>query len=57
MSEALEIKVGEKTFPVAKFLSYGNDKKFFAIVGNDLYYNTPGGYELLQKDFSKEEIN
>jgi len=43
-----------------KFISYGFDKKYFAIIGKDLYHKAGDGtpeYRLLRKDFMEDKSN
>lgn len=43
-----------------KYISYGNDRRFFQIKGNDLYYNTgtvnEPKYSLLAKNYNKVKL-
>lgn len=47
-----EIKELEQTGRV-EIMSYGDDRRYFAIVDKALYHHTNGEYTLLEKDFEK----
>ena len=61
MDEKLEAIVDNKVVEVTKFINYGFDKEYFAIIGDDLYRRNRQGerpYTLLSRGgWSKEYEN
>ena len=45
---------GDVKFEVKGFISYGDDKRFFAIVGDDLYQRNGKRYMLLKRDWKND---
>ncbi len=51
----LEILVDNEKVLVERFLEYGNEEKYFAIVGKDLYYHQSNGeYKVLRRNFMED---
>lgn len=50
----LEIIVDDETISVDSFMHYGEDPKFFAIKGPDLYIHRQDSYQLLKENFREE---
>lgn len=53
----LEIMLSDKKIQVDKFMSYGFDREFFAVVGGDLYYRTGNHYSLLKNNYLGSQNN
>ena len=53
----MKIKIDEdEELEVDKFIPYGSEPKYFAVVGEDLYYQNNNKYALLRSNYKSREL-